>query len=281
LPYYRTPSGNRVYFQSYGKTGPAVVLLHGLGSSGRIWLRQVRALRQNFSVFVLDLPGHGRSDWWGNYTFNGFADLLNDWMDFCEIDQAHLVALSLGCTVALTLAVRYPDRVKSLILEGPLAACSPWWNPLGWLDKPAFRLLPIILALVIRVMGRQATTHWINTYGIKGVRSFKNLEADQALVDFRVVQQLLQESAAPPYLGCLHTVDVPALLIRGAHDPFPNRFSAYIQAHMPTVTRITIANTRHIVAMEAPTVFNRLMLSFLSAPPLLAGNFGLKHPEGL
>lgn len=264
MPYFQTLPGHKIYYEQYGEHGPAVILLHGLASSSRIWARLIKALKPDYRVFAMDFPGHGQSDRWHQYTFDDLVDVVKTWMDASSLTSASLIGISLGCSVALTFAIRYPQKTDALILEGPLGGYLPWLHPLGCLDALIFRLLPVLLRGSILLFGHHATAHWLNTFGVKRKRGFKSLESIQRMVDFKAVHQLLWQSSHPPYVGRLHTVTAPVLLVRGANDPMPKRFVRYIQTHIQGATYVEVPESRHLVVMEKPREFNRLVLDFLA-----------------
>lgn len=267
MPYLETNSGLKIYYEKHGQSGPVVILLHGLASSVHIWIRQRRTLQKYCQVYAFDFPGHGRSGWQENYSLGECAELLKYFMDFCDIAHASLIAISVGCSIALTFAARYPERTDKLILEGPVGGYYGRWNPLSWMDQIVFGLLPIALELSVRLFGPHATAHWLNTFGVKAKRNFKVLESVQHKTDRKAIRQLLWESALAPYAGQLEKITAPVLLIRGNNDPMPKRFTNYIHTHLREVTYIEIPHARHLVAMEQPDEFNFIAMKFLSLLP--------------
>jgi 3-oxoadipate enol-lactonase len=106
-----------------------VMLIHGLAESGEVWFAWVPHLARSYRVLRPDLRGFGRStvppqpldvpwspDLW--------ADDLEQLLDRLEIGAVHLVAARVGSTVALTLAARRPERVRTLSLVSGLARGS-------------------------------------------------------------------------------------------------------------------------------------------------------------
>jgi pimeloyl-ACP methyl ester carboxylesterase len=103
-----------------GGSGPAVVLVHGYGVSGRYMLPLARTLAARHAVFVPDLPGHGRSERPQKAPGIGdLADALRRWLDAAGLDRPAFVANSMGCQTVTTLAVRQPARVGQMVLIGP------------------------------------------------------------------------------------------------------------------------------------------------------------------
>ncbi len=102
--------------------GPAVVLIHGLASSGLMWGSTVAALRDRHRVITVDLPGFGASDPLDEgFELHAVADAVAE-----HVAQAirpkrryMLVGHSLGGAVATLVAARDPDRVARLVLAAP------------------------------------------------------------------------------------------------------------------------------------------------------------------
>ena len=104
-------------------TGEPVVLLHPLATSGALW--QPVALAQDFQVLAPDLRGHGGTSWDGaEFGIPDLAADLAEALDALGLDSVHLLGMSMGGSVAMTFAGRYPQRVRSLIL----ADTTPWYG---------------------------------------------------------------------------------------------------------------------------------------------------------
>jgi pimeloyl-ACP methyl ester carboxylesterase len=100
--------------------GTPVVLVHGLGMSGRYMLPLARRLAPHVPVLVPDLPGFGASSSvWPPLAVTGLARGLHAWLDALAVPDAVLVGHSLGCQVAVALALHRPERVQRLVLVAP------------------------------------------------------------------------------------------------------------------------------------------------------------------
>ncbi len=121
-----------------GGHGPAVVLLHGYGETGDMWVPMAVELARDHTVVVPDLRGLGLS----SKPAGGF-DKKTQGMDVenvlnkLNIDSADVVAHDIGNMVAYAFAAEYPQRVRKLVvIDAPLPGVGPWEevlkNPLLW-----------------------------------------------------------------------------------------------------------------------------------------------------
>lgn len=110
----------RVALQSAPPGAPAVVLLHGLGSSSRALTPTLKYLAPFCRAYAPDLPGFGLTP--GPrppLDLNGLADALARWMQATGVGPVSLLASSTGCQTAVRFALRHPERLDKLILQSP------------------------------------------------------------------------------------------------------------------------------------------------------------------
>lgn len=100
-------------------------MVHGWGVSGTYFVPAAERLAADFTVYVPDLPGHGRSATPAlSLGVPGHAHALVRWMQSMSIDCAALIGQSMGCQIAIEAALRFPDRVDRLVLLGPTVDAS-------------------------------------------------------------------------------------------------------------------------------------------------------------
>ena len=98
-------------------TGPALLLLHGLGCDSTTWDRVIDALAERFTVVAPDLLGHGESDKPdADYSLGGYANGMRDLLTLLGIDKVTVVGHSFGGGVAMQFAYQYPDRTERIVL---------------------------------------------------------------------------------------------------------------------------------------------------------------------
>ncbi len=122
-----TPEGADIFVR-VGGTGPAVILLHGFGDTGDMWVPLAVELAKNHTVIVPDLRGMGRSSHpAGGYDKRTEAADIRAVVVALGHDRAIVVAHDIGNMVAYAYAARYRDRVERLVMmDAPLPGIDPW-----------------------------------------------------------------------------------------------------------------------------------------------------------
>lgn len=121
-----------------GGSGPAVVLLHGYGETGDMWIPMAQDLAKDHTVIVPDLRGLGLS----SKPSSGFdkktqAGDVAGVMDYLKVDSADFVTHDIGNMVGYAFAAQYPKRVKTItLIDAPVPGIGPWdeilKSPLLW-----------------------------------------------------------------------------------------------------------------------------------------------------
>lgn len=115
-----------IYFEDSGGSGPAIILGHGFLMDSRMFDAQVEALAPEFRVIRWDARGFGRTQWDGRPfdLYDSAADCIA-LLDHLGIRQAIVGGMSQGGYCALRVALRYPDRVRALVLMSTRGTVDP------------------------------------------------------------------------------------------------------------------------------------------------------------
>lgn len=117
MPSLVTPQGP-VHYEVYGK-GKPVILLHGWLGSWGLWEDTMQALGDKYRLYAIDFWGFGESSKRReSYSVNDFVTLLAEFMNALGIAKAPLVGHSMGGTVSLMTAIRFPERVSKVVVIG-------------------------------------------------------------------------------------------------------------------------------------------------------------------
>ena len=111
-----TVNGIRTHYVAAGK-GEPLLLLHGLGASLMAWGLNIEPLSQEFSVYAIDIPGHGDSEKPDlDYQMPTAINFVRGFMDALGLERASIAGSSMGGMIALRTAVEYPELVNRLVL---------------------------------------------------------------------------------------------------------------------------------------------------------------------
>ncbi|MFX0031432.1 MAG: alpha/beta fold hydrolase [Candidatus Hodarchaeota archaeon] len=121
---YAIVNGNKICYEVLGKGYP-VILVHGFGDKKEHFRAQVGDLSKYFKVIRFDNRGAGKSDRPdGPYTMDLYADDVNALMDYLKIEKAHIVGHSFGGMIVQNFMLKYPNRVKKVVLINTVPGLS-------------------------------------------------------------------------------------------------------------------------------------------------------------
>ncbi len=126
MPYARTDDGVRIYYETHGR-GTLVVLAYGIGGNADLWDVNRDALAAAHRLVLWEPRGHARSDSPkdpAKYSFARWTLDLRDLLDHLGIRAAHVGGLSLGAGIATRFALRFPGRVRSLLVTNSSSAAG-------------------------------------------------------------------------------------------------------------------------------------------------------------
>ncbi|MCT7659526.1 alpha/beta fold hydrolase [Mycobacterium deserti] len=159
--HFRTVHGYRRAFRVAG-SGPAILLIHGIGDNSTTWSTVQTKLAQRFTVIAPDLLGHGKSDKpRADYSVAAYANGMRDLLSVLDIDRVTVVGHSLGGGVAMQFAYQFPQLVDRLILVGAGGVTKDVNVALRFASLPgasealALLRLPLVLP-ALQIAGRAA-----------------------------------------------------------------------------------------------------------------------------
>lgn len=214
--------------------GFPLILLHGNGEDMTYFTNQVDCFSQVFRVIAVDTRGHGRTPRGeAPFTIRQFAEDLKCFMDAHAIEKAHILGFSDGGNIAMCFALKYPERVEKLILNGANLF------PRG---VKAYAQIPITLG-----------------YYLARLFAMKSPDAHQQA-------ELLGLMVKDPYIKPeeLARIYHPTLVIAGDSDLIKESHTRLICDSLPN-GQLAIIPGDHGVAAKNPTVFNETVLEFLFA----------------
>ena len=265
---YRLAAGLRLHLKDTGpRDAPALILLHGFGSSLQTWDGWAARLETQFRVIRYDLAGFGLTgpDPGGDYSDSRALAIQLALMDGLELARATLIGNSLGGKLAWKFAAFHAGRVDRLVLISPDGFASPGFR---YGVKPrvpfAVRLMPFFLPRsVLRTTLRAAygdparLTEAVVTRYWEMMRAPGNGAA--------IVARLGQVMLADP-VPILRRIEAPTLLLWGEKDRMipPSNAAGYLRA-IPDARLVTLPGLGHVPFEEAPEASISAVLAFLAA----------------
>jgi pimeloyl-ACP methyl ester carboxylesterase len=236
-------------------SGPPVLLIMGLGLSGGAWWRTVPVLARRLEVITYDHRGVGHSRaLFHAYSTEAMADDAVSVLDSAGVDRAHVYGISLGGMVAQQLALRHPERVRSLVLGATYAG-----------GPHARRPGPDVLAFLRRRLWmRHEEAAWSSVQFNYSERCRSehperiNEDVAQRLAhSFPVQAYRAQMWAATTHdtYRRLGRIGSPTLVVHGSDDlmiPIDN--GRMIAERIPGARLMELAETGHLYPTEAPHV---------------------------
>ncbi|MFT8243503.1 4-carboxymuconolactone decarboxylase [Roseomonas sp. BN140053] len=241
------------HLQVEGPPGaPAVLMLHSIGTDGRVWDPQAAALARTHRVIRPDLRGHGLSGTLPGEA--GMADLAADALavlDALGVHAAHVVGLSIGGRVALEIAATAPDRVLSLVACDTALEFLP---PESWQARIDAIRAGGMAAIVDGVMPR-----WVLDQSSASSQGLRRMLLATSVDGYAACAAALRDARAAPLLGRIST---PTTVIVGADDPAspPDKAEA-IRDAIPGAKLVVIPRASHIPTFEAAEAVNAALLA--------------------
>ena len=222
-----------LYYQEKGnKDKTPLILLHGNGEDGSYFKNQIDYFSDKYRVIALDTRGHGKSPRGTEpFTIEQFSCDLYDFMVRLDISNAVILGFSDGANIAMKFAMRYPDKVRALILNG------------GNLNPK----------------GVKRTTQSPIEIGYRIARWFSSKSPD-ARKNAEMLGLMVNEPDIEP--NELASIIVPTLVICGSKDMIKESHTKEIAENIPNA-KLSIIKGNHFIANKQHATFNNAVEEFL------------------
>jgi 3-oxoadipate enol-lactonase len=237
--------------------GPPIVWLGSLGSSTRMWDRQLPAFVGRHRCVLVDHPGHGASPpAQGPRSIAALGDDVLAALDRLGVDRAHVVGLSLGAMTAMSIAATDPHRVDRLAL---LCTSAHFDSPTPWLERAAAVRAGGTSAVAATVVGR-----WLSPgYAAAHPDEVDALVAMVGATDAESYAGCCEAIAAMDLRSTLSAIETATLVVAGALDPAtPPHHGETIASGIPH-SRLAVLAAAHLANWERPGEVNRLLAEHL------------------
>lgn len=212
--------------------GQPMILLHGNGESCDYFEHQIAYFSKQYHVIALDTRGHGQSPRGEKpFTIKQFAEDLHDFMDEKSIERAIVLGFSDGGNIALTFALKYPERIEKLILNGA-------------------NLFP---------SGVKPLYQWPIEIGYCIAKQFSK-KSEKVKQNAEMLGLMVNEPHIEP--SELARLTMPVLVIAGTKDMIKESHTRLIYKSLPNA-QMNIIEGDHFVANKNADAFNKVVDLFL------------------
>jgi 3-oxoadipate enol-lactonase len=247
-------------------SGPPVVLIHGLGASSSIWGRLRDRLASRFTVIAYDLRGSGATRETGSpreLSLTVWSDDLRALLRSLGATRPALVGHSLGSSIALKYALRWPDDVSALVLMGA--------------DSELSRLGPRMQRMA-ELIGAVGVEEWVEKHWSANTpfSAASLARAPEILEEYRAMvlandpddytRTCLAIASTETLTGALPAITLPALVISGsADDRTLPEAGRELAGRLGNATLVELADVGHTMPLEAPDEVGAAIAGFLTS----------------
>lgn len=232
-------------------------MVHGGGYGAEAWRKNAEALSRNYSVYIPDLPGFGNSQSANDrFRLPEFVDFVGNFSSALGLDSFYLMGHSIGGGVALHYALKFPSKVKGLVLISSwcLGQETALW--VRFLSQPFFcKYFGEVGLSVINGIEWLARQFYV-PFKFDHPMSHVNMDIGRTMTDVRGQKTVL--------LNRLCQLLMPTLLVWGSKDRIVPAHQAYVAAELiPDCQLHIFEGCGHSVYRERVEEFSQLLSNFL------------------
>jgi 3-oxoadipate enol-lactonase len=267
MPYARTSDGFKLYYEEHGRDGTPVVLAYGIGGNTEMWDVNVAALSATHRLILWEPRGHARSDSPedpARFSFARWALDLKDVLDHLRLRRAHVGGLSLGAGIATRFTLRFPGRVRSLLITNSSSASGLPLSP----DHLVMRAQSIKITLeqgmdAMAEFAMRANPNLVERLRIDPGARAEFYEEYRRLSPIGYANALRALLAMDHITDQLPTIRVPVLLIGGDRDPSLAPMKV-MHRKIRGSRLVVLSPASHFANRDQPEAWNRAALQFLA-----------------
>jgi 3-oxoadipate enol-lactonase len=267
MPYARSSDGFKLYYEEHGRAGTPLVLAYGIGGNTEMWDVNISALSAAHRLILWEPRGHARSDSPedpAKVSFARWALDLKDVLDHLRLRRAHVGGLSLGAGIATRFTLRFPGRVRSLLVTNSSSASGLSLS----VDNLVMRAQSIKITLeqgmdAMAEFAMRANPNLVERLRIDPGAREEFYEEYRRLAPIGYANSLRALLAMDHITDELRKIRVPVLLIGGDRDPSLAPMKV-IQRRIRGSKLVVLSPASHFANRDQPEAWNRAALQFLT-----------------
>ena len=240
---------------------PWITMSNSLATTHRMWDAQMDVFAKQYRVLRYDKRGHGETDVApGPYSFDLLADDVLALLDALQITRTHFVGLSMGGMTGMTMALRKPSALRTLVLcdttsKDPLGDPALWQQRIDAVNAGG-SMEPLVESTVARFLTPDTVKN-------------RPEVAD-------AVRAMVRNTPIGGYIACcqaiaklnltdrLRDISIPTMVVVGADDPATTvEMARTIHQRIAGSELVILKDAAHLSNLEQPEAFNEAVLGFL------------------
>jgi len=222
-----------------------ILILHGWGGSAGSWKRIQEILENNgYEAIAIDLPGFGSAlapdkPW----SVSDYANFVFRFVQSQGLDKFYLLGHSFGGKVAIKFAIKYPEKLKSLILN----------SAAGITPRPKFKIFIFcFFSKIGNLIFSLPILKFLRPFCLK-IAYLLGAGRDYQMIQNSTMRETFKKAIGEDLTSCLSQITIPTLLIWGAKDRLTPVSDAYLMKKEIKNSRLKIIpNIGHAANLEAP-----------------------------
>ena len=285
MPHVTAEDGVKLYYEEAG-SGQAVIFVHEFAGDYRSYEVQMRYFSRRYRCVAYNARGYPPSDVPADpekYSQERARDDLRAVLDGLEIEQAHIVGISMGGFAVLHFGLYYPERALSLVIGGCGYGAEPGKRAQFQQESEAaaqrFETLGIEEAAQSYALG--PTRVQFQNKDPRGWEEFRRLLAQHSPLGSALTLRGVQKRRPSLYdlVEDMKRLTVPALVMTGDEDDPCLEASLLMKRTIPSAGLVVLPRTGHALNLEEPELFNRFVDEFFHQ--VENGRWPLRDPRSL
>lgn len=245
-------NGVKTFYMEFGSGNP-IIFIHGATANHEVWNRQIKFFAKKFKVITLDLPGHGKSEnIRKKVLIEDYSNHVARFVSGLRLDKFFVVGHSMGGAIAMDFTLKNMKHVKGLVLVSTGVKLK----------------IPSSFMLSLRKNFEKTI-----------LTDLKSMIFSEK-TDKKLAEKVVQESLKCPLKTCLNDftacnnfdfsnmisrIRIPTLIVVGKDDILTSiKYSFFLHEKIKNSKLEIIDDAGHMVMIEKPEQFNKIVFSFLS-----------------
>ena len=269
MPTLTADDGVKLYYEEAG-SGTPLLFVHEFAGDHRSWEAQLRHFSRRYRCIAYNARGYPPSDVPEDFDRSSQARARDDArsvLDALAVKKAHVVGLSMGAFATLHFGLAYPERALSITTAGVGSGAPPAQYAKFQEDsrQNAKRILDKGMGEFAATYGHGAARVQLRRKDPRGFAEFVRHLAEHSALGS--ANTMLGYQARRPSLWALEdrlrAMRVPTLIVAGDEDEITLEASLFLKRTIPAAGLAMLPRTGHLMNLEEPALFNRVVEDFL------------------